>query len=143
MAAIRALLYGCLLVSCAGFLAMQCHQLVTLYISEPTAFIRRMEPADTRAVPGLTVCPSTRLQADVLANWSVLNENDRWPEWQRFPENATLDQLWMEAAVDLNQLVFSCLEGECNAQGPRGGPAVYRGTGRCSTTSAVSATPSA
>ncbi|KAF0301659.1 hypothetical protein FJT64_026094 [Amphibalanus amphitrite] len=118
---------SCFLVACAGLLALQCHELAVLFVSEPTALIRSTEPADSMTVPGMTVCPSTRLRGDVLADWGILADNGRWPDWYRFPENRTLDELWMEAAVDLNELVRGCLGGECDSQHPRGGPGVVRG----------------
>ena len=119
MTAIRALLYGCLLAACLGLLVMQCYDLVALYNSEPTALIRRMVPAESMSIPGLTVCPNTRLRADVLADWGMLNGS--LINWRSFPDNATLDQLWMAAALELDQLVIGML-GACNSSGARGGP---------------------
>ena len=120
MTAIRALLYGCLLVACLGLLTMQCYDLVELYKSEPTALIRRMVPAESMSIPGLTVCPNTRLRADVLADWGMLNGS--FFDFKRFPDNATMDQLWMAAAVDLDQLV-KCIYGvACNSTGAHRGP---------------------
>ena len=131
MAAVRTILYGCLLLSLAGFLAQQCHQLASLYVSEQTALIRSMESAGTRSVPGLTVCPGNQLQTDVLANWSMLklHKNREWIDWNSFPENKTKDQLWTEAAVNLNDLVSHCgTDGmHCAPRGPRGGPGIQKG----------------
>ena len=123
MTAVRDLLYGCLLVVCLGLLAIQCYDLVALYNSEPTTVNKRMEPAGSMSMPGLTICSNTGLRADVLADWGMLRDNifDREIDWYGLPDNATMDQLWMAAAVDLNRLV-TCRYGACDSSGARGGP---------------------
>ena len=120
MTATRTLLYSCLAAVCLGLLAIQCYNLVALYRSEPTSLFSRMVPAESMSMPDLTICPNNRLRKDVLADWGMLTENGDI-NWSSFPDNATMDQLWMAAAVDLNRLV-TCMEGACDSSGARGGP---------------------
>ncbi|XP_037072222.1 degenerin unc-8-like [Pollicipes pollicipes] len=124
MATLCTLPYACLVLLSAVLLARQCYELVLLYASEPTASIRSRTPADRWPLPDFTVCPSTRLRGDVLRAWGMLADHGRWEDWYSFPANATLDQLWQEAAVDLDKLVPECYRGFCTPPGSRGGVAL-------------------